>query len=155
MRLVSTLLLIGTVLLAGCGRLGPGGGQACTLIGCVNGVTVSVAGVGLGAAGGRIIAELCYDGSCERTRYTQEPSGASRGSNPNLGVFVQRERVDVMLTLPEGDYDEATPHDVSLTLQVAGGDPIQVEGQVNLERSQPNGRNCAPSCWSARIEHAA
>lgn len=154
MQRLSVLLLVGALLVAGCGQLGLGREQVCTAIGCVNGVTVSVGGVGLDADGGRIIAELCFDGACERTRYTQQPNGASRGSNPSLDIIVQRGRVDVMLLLPEGDYDEQQVHDVSLTLRVPGGDPIQVEGEVILERSQPNGPNCAPTCWSARIEHS-
>ena len=154
-RRVGLRLLVGAVLVAGCGQLGFGGEQVCTAMGCVNGVTVSVAGIGLGPEGGRVVAEFCFDGSCERTRYAQQPSGASRSSNPQLEVFVQRDRVDVMLLLPDGDYDEERAHDVTLTLRVAGGDPIRVERQVNLERSQPNGPDCAPLCWGARIEHAA
>lgn len=154
MRRVRMLLLAGALLVAGCGQVGGGMGQVCTAIGCVSGVTVSVAGVGLGSDGGRVVAELCFDGSCERTRYIQQPNGASRGSNPDLDIIVQRDRVDVMLLLPEGDYDEQQVHDVSLTLRVAGGDPIRVQRQVNLERSQPNGPGCAPVCWSARIEHS-
>ena len=153
MRRVRLLLLVGAFMVGGCGQLGVGGEQVCTAIGCVNGVTVSVAGVGLGPDGGRVMAKFCFDGSCEQGRYTQQPSGASRSNNRQLEISVDSDRVDVMLLLPDGDYDEGRLYDVELTLRIAGGDPIRVERQVNLERSQPNGQNCAPVCWGARIEH--
>ena len=155
MRRLTLLMLAGALVAAGCGRLGGGMAQVCTEIGCVNGVTVAVAGVGLGAKGGRVVAELCFDGACERGRYVQQPDGAARWDNQQLDMFVSPDAVEVTLQLPEGDYDEATVHEVSLTLRVAGGEPIRVQQQVNLERSQPNGPDCPPVCWQARVEHAA
>jgi hypothetical protein len=159
MRRLNLLLLVGVLLVAGCGSpLGPGGGGggiACTEIGCVNGVTVAVTGVGLDAKGGRIVAEMCFDGGCQETRYVQQPDGASRSSNPAVQLFASPDAVEVMFQLPEGDYDEDTGHEVSLVLRVAGGEPIRLQRTVNLERSQPNGPDCPPVCWQARIEHAA
>ncbi|HVM20009.1 MAG TPA: hypothetical protein VM307_08615 [Egibacteraceae bacterium] len=130
-------------------------GAGCTEIGCYSGVTFAVSGVGLDASGGRVVAEICVDGDCERARYRQRPDGSARWNNPRVDMSVSEDRVEVTFHLDGEDYDEATAHDVSLWLRVDGGDPISLQREVHLERSQPNGPNCPPVCWQARIEHAA
>lgn len=141
---------------AACGSPpGPGGAVACTQIGCDSGVTFAVSGVGLDAGGGTVVAEACFDGRCERARYTQEANGAAEWDNTQLQLFVGPDSVEVMLRLPEDDYDPDAAYDVSLELRVDGGEPMRLDRRVHLERSQPNGPDCPPVCWQARVEHAA
>ena len=149
-----TVLVIGAAACSSPLDLSGGDRQVCTAIGCVNAVSFAVTGAGLGPDGGRIVAEACFDGDCARTRYTQEPSGASQATGRRMDVLVESDRVQILLHLPDADYDEATAHEVSLVLRVDGGEPIRVEREVNLDSSQPNGPNCAPVCWGARVDHS-
>jgi hypothetical protein len=117
-----SLLIVGT-------SLGGGGcsdGGDCTDVGCDNRVDVSLVNR-VNPAPGATAVRVCAEGECERISLRRRAGGAS---------------------LPVQDRGE---RDVELELTVVGrnGQTLARDVQtVALEKHQPNGPDCGPTCHS-------
>jgi hypothetical protein len=154
MRNRTALLVVGLLVAAtGCGLAQQPGGQACTGIGCVSQVSVVLPDLGLQGAKGVVTAQMCFDGQCDEQRQRFRANGASFGrQGSSVEVSASDNDVTLMLRLPDVEYDETTVHRLTVKVRVDGGKPVTMERDVTLERGQPNGPECEPVCWQARVE---
>ncbi|MGH8936044.1 MAG: hypothetical protein ACRDXD_07240 [Acidimicrobiia bacterium] len=90
--------------------------------------------------------EACADTFC-RSETVDIPRGFTGRQLGELSVELER----ILLILPEADY--AGRHRVSLVVRDAESGEVlaQAEHDVEFERRQPNGPNCPPVCWFARV----
>ena len=132
------------------------GGGRCTLIGCNSQVTFEVTGAGLHGKAGTVRLKACFDDVCHTSRTTVKANGASFGKGSDkLSVGPVDDRLAGHLLLPDGDYDETTVHRFTLEVRIGDGEPVRLERDVQLTRSAPNGEDCGPICWQAKVEKAA
>lgn len=142
---IATLLVAGaTILLQGCRGPLPIPTVACTEIGCENAVEFHLA-QSLQEDRSYTI-EACADSFC-RSATVEISTGLIGQRVEGLDVGLDR----ILLILPEADY--AGRHRVSLVLRDAetGQVQVQTEHDIDFERRQPNGPNCPPVCWFARL----
>ena len=145
---IATLLVAGaTMLLPGCRGPAPGGTAPpliCTQIGCESGVEFDLAQSLVEDRSYEI--EACADTFC-RSDTVDIPTGFSGRRVQELEVALDR----ILLILPEADY--AGRRRVSLLVRDAESGEVlaQVEDDVEFERLQPNGPDCPPVCWFARV----
>ena len=145
-RIATLLVAWAVILLPGCGLLPGGAGPpvACTEIGCESGVEFELA-QSLEEDHSYEI-EACADSFC-RSETVDIPTAFTGRRMGELDVGLDR----VLLILPQGDY--AGRHRVSLVLRDAESGEVlaQTERDVEFERLQPNGPDCPPVCWFARV----
>jgi len=116
-------------IVTGCGQnvsngSGGGGARDCTLIGCVNGVTVTV-----DQAGERPL-EVCVGPTCS------EPAGSGGTAMPGQEML--------RLEVPVEDG-------VEIVVRVAGGGDVVARTTATPIRSRPNGPTCDPECKTVRL----
>jgi hypothetical protein len=109
----------------------PAEGPACTLIGCESGVRVNLTPQSGGRAFPRAgSVTVCMDATCKRF--------SARGDS-------------VRLTVPS--QSGAGPVRVRVVLRNRRGRVLRrFDREVVLTRSQPNGPECEPTCWSVAYE---
>jgi len=116
------------------------GGQMCTLVGCVGGLNVELAGL---PAFTPYQIELAFP-SGETQTVTCDP-GAADESEPFVkscsagGAFFSLEQ------------DVKPPQEITITVSI-NGDQITQVFQPKYEAFQPNGSNCPPVCYNATVE---
>jgi hypothetical protein len=131
---------------AGLGGTGPGGGSACTLIGCVNGVTFHLPS-GLVTGTDPLDLELCVDGVCTDLQLPPEPP-ASTGSD-ELGGDVPP--LAPLVTVPIG-AGAGRSVEVSVGVRREGQVvPVAHPRRVPVETTEPNGPGCG-TCRDANVE---
>jgi hypothetical protein len=143
-RSVATILTI-CFMIAACDALNvpPFAPVECTLIGCDSLVVFEIP-ADLEASRTYDV-EVCIDQRCESAAVEVPPRGVGL-----VGSFMVDAATDVLtMSLPEGDYSGV--HAVSLTLNGADLEPVQIEVETEFERGQPNGPGCPPICWRAII----
>lgn len=128
------LVAVAALALCGCGLVGPRG---CTSAGC--GSSVSVDATPVAATYSGATATLCVRDRCT----TQE-------------ISVERPFVSVLLgpdnAGPDAEFSVDEPLPVHLTLVRPGAAPLDVTAQATLEKLQPNGERCEPTCWGAAYQ---
>jgi hypothetical protein len=124
--LVCAPLLLGLGYIVGCSNGRP---EACTAIGCEDGVRVNFDQHALQPESGEHV-ELCVDGHC-----TTE----SARSAANVAA--------ISLRVP---HRQATVH---VTARITGPTGVVFEGETTtpLRRVQPNGRRCEPVCYFVNL----
>lgn len=123
-------------------------GCACTAEGCANAVSFA-----LPFDVERNVAydiRTCFDDECTEEVLALDGSLAQTGA---LGrAFTLWVDTD-LLELHLGDGDFGGPHRVTMTIRDdTGASVASFQGDVELERSKPNGAFCEPTCWSTRID---
>jgi hypothetical protein len=93
--------------------------------------------------------EVCFGGDCARARMVID--GPSEEAGDVVGSLTLWEAGRVDLDLRDGDFSGT--HDVSLTIRDASGEArVSWSGPVEMDRVQPNGPSCGPTCWYAEVE---
>ena len=141
----------------------PGGvacdGGGCTEAGCESTVIMTFPDIKIGRQGRHVEAMMCLDGECREAQgrvtwghdVTDADYSMSIGVTPPRPGREVRDGVDITWFLSNGDYDEVTPHELSVEVQ-AGGTEYASEQSVRLTENQPNGSGCPPTCWSAQVD---
>lgn len=117
----------------------------CPLIGCDSQVVFEI-DYDL-RPGGEYLVEACVEADCERARI-RVPSGQG---GRTVGDLVLSAIDDVVVFVLHGE-DYSGSHAVSLTVESPDQGTITVEEEIEFERTQPNGPECEPVCWSATIQ---
>ena len=143
-RSIATILAVSFMTVA-CGALDvpPFAPVECTLIGCDSQIVFEVP-ADLEKSQTYDVG-VCIDERCETATVVISPNGAGLAGSFHIDAAADR----VTLSLPEGDYSGT--HTVSLRLNGAGVEPIEIEAKTEFERGQPNGPGCPPICWRAII----
>lgn len=134
----STVPILASGLLLACnaGLSGDPAGKICTLVGCVGGISIDISGISL--AGGYEVSLLLPTGE----RITQVCNG-----NPETGFERSCHETGAFFALPP---DVPPPDQVKVEVTVAG--ETYSEGFAPVyERYQPNGEDCPPICYSAKL----
>ncbi len=123
-------------------------GCACTAVGCINAVAFQV-----GFAVERDVVyevEACVDGLC--THASMSVVGPATQTGDTVGALTLWEDADRLdLDLGHGDFSGS--HEVALTIRDASGAALVSWSEtVEMQRSQPNGPWCDPTCWYAEVE---
>ena len=147
MRVLTALLLL--LILAACQVIDPRPPE-CTAIGCQSAVTI-VAGVDL-TNGTPYAVEVCVDGRCEDATLTVVEGGGAIGASSGA-ITLDTSADSIGFALGDGDWSGI--HRVTATVRDASGEVlVDVDEEVEFERSQPNGPGCEPICWFAEIRAA-
>ena len=117
------------------------GGQACTEIGCSDGVMFVLARGALQATGG-VVARACLDGKCKTHRLNRDT--LTQGGGVLVDVWFAPDTLD-----PGREYM------ASLTVRDGRRTIFELERPVTLETSQPNGADCPPTCHNAQVRVTA
>lgn len=92
--------------------------------------------------------EGCFDGACQTAVLQQDSAASAWGSSGDLVLDAQEDTV----TLALGDGDFTGEHQIHFTIRDESAATIaSFDGRMELERSQPNGWLCPPTCWSATV----
>lgn len=120
----------------------------CTDEGCGNLVTFHV-GADL-QADVPYQVEACADGVCQSGTLQVSEAGEVNGQVVD-GLVLDPESDTIYLTPPE-DADWEGTHLVTLTVR-DDSDTALVDhsGDLAFTRDQPNGPNCAPTCWEGEV----
>ena len=116
----------------------------CTLIGCDSQVLFELDADLV--AGAVYEVETCIDRACERAEIQMPAPGVGSAGALTIDPFAD----SVAVLLPEGDY--AGMHTVALTISGTLLGRIEIETEIQFERTQPNGPNCPPVCWQAIVK---
>ncbi len=127
--------------LAGCTSDDGSGGRACTEIGCNDGATFVLDPDGFRSLGD-LRARACLDGRCRSFRL-DDPALALRD-----GI-----RLDVLF--PAQTLDPAAAHTASIVITDGTRITYETRHRLRLERSQPNGDGCPPTCHNATVRVTA
>ena len=113
------------------------GRNACTLIGCNDGVGFFVERNAVRPRGA-VAVRLCLDGRCHT-------------EHPQAEVFSQPGGTAFMAAFRPGSLDEARDHEASIT--ITNGDVVVYRRteKVALQRTRPNGPGCGPVCHNADL----
>jgi hypothetical protein len=142
-RLLAAGLLVPVVVLGGCAqwRSKP----SCTAMGCFNGVAFHVRRGVLpveGPPAARTIT-ACLDGACSTLRLANSVRRCGGGDLQCLGDGI----------LLDKHAEDGAVHQVRFTVTDAAGRVLaHVEREVRFTESFPNGRDCPPPCWQARVD---
>jgi hypothetical protein len=144
-RIVSLLLL---VVATGCSGFGTSGEMAddCDTAGCDSQVTWQLSDELPDE--GPLAVRACVEDDCVEDEVSIGTDGCA--TSDRLRVCQD----EVTLTLPP-DVEYGDPVGVELLVSsVDSGDTLaeSTEEDVQLEREQPNGEQCPPTCWQATIE---
>lgn len=127
--------LLSVAFLAGC---------ACSAEGCDNRLRFHT-GIDLQLQAAYAV-EACIDGSC--TEAVLEQVGDAWDIEDGLTLRADEDNVD--LALGDGEFDGM--HAATFTVRDASDAIIaKFDGPIEFTRSEPNGRFCGPTCWSADI----
>lgn len=123
------------------------GGQRCTLIGCESGVNFDLDDPL--EPGQEFRASACVGDICREASGTVPERGCTTESD--LVVCTpQSGGTDIHLRLPDGTYDKT--YDVRFELTSGSGETLaEADVPVDFQRSQPNGPDCDPVCWTASV----
>lgn len=123
------------------------GSQNCTLVGCESGVNFDVDAPF--EPGEEFRVSACVDDICREARGAVPERGCTTESDLTV-CGPQSGGTDVHLRLPNGTYDKT--YDVRFELVSGSGETLaQADASVDFQRSQPNGPDCGPICWSASV----
>lgn len=123
------------------------GMRNCTLIGCESGVSFDLDEPL--PPGQEFHVSACVGDVCREMSGTVPERGCTTQSDLMV-CGPQSGGTDVHLTLPSGTYDQV--YEVHLDLTTGSGETLaEANGSVDFQRSQPNGPNCGPICWSASV----
>jgi hypothetical protein len=140
---------------AACGKTNSGGG--CTEIGCESAIRATIPFDSAGARTGPVATSMCLDGTCRNARGTVAPRHGGRDlegagfRQSGIDVTVDDHEFEVKLSLGHVDYDNVTPHEIRVEFQIGGNETVILERAGPLERFDPNGVNCEPTCWQAEL----
>ena len=124
----------------------------CTDIGCSDAISLRVSGVEL-TNRDRFSIEACIDGDCtEGLRITTSDLILGRGAAPEVLVIPQGGPLLYVSLQPPGQLEVGDVHQVSLKFKVDGQPSIQVNEEVTMEASQPNGPGCPSTCALAEVD---
>jgi hypothetical protein len=146
-RSLGTVALL--LMLAGCELLGPQPSpHACTAIGCDNQLRMVVAEDLQPDIEYEI--ELCVGERCAESTISVPQGGGALGAADGA-ITLETEPDAVTFRLPEDDW--SGQHRVTATVRDAASGEVlvEVDEEVEFERSQPNGPGCPPICWFAEI----
>ncbi len=129
-----------------------GGGDACTEMGCIDGLTVQF--VPALTAKGTYVFDVTVDGtaySCEATLPLGDSSTVC-GSGNVVSIFLSGSELDPTDQSLPGLHVEGTPK--SVQLQVHRDDTVVAGANLSPEYQtlQPNGPECEPTCHSAAVD---
>ena len=139
--------LVSLLLLSGCGILP--GERVCTLRGCESGVGFSLDADLVAETPYKIsvcVADLCADGILEVPPPTDGPfTGTANGP---IRLAIDTDTIFYSL----GRMDVSGEHRVTLTVRGADAQLLaEWDGTPDFEPEQPNGPDCGPPCWLARV----
>lgn len=119
------LVAVAAVVLMPPSNIGPG--QTCTLIGCADGLTVTLEG----SVPEAYTVSATWDGG--------EQTFVCDSNAPQFGCFADGVRID-----------GATPDRLTITVTWEGGSKTE-EVQPTYEVTRPNGPNCEPECRQGAV----
>jgi hypothetical protein len=138
-RVFLLLLFLAVVAVVSITLVGPGGGKICTLVGCAGGIEVELTGlpetkyqVSILFPSGEMKTLTCGPGA------TDTPEPFVRVCSPQGAFFAL-------------DPNVTPPQEITVTVTV-NDKPISQTFHPKYERSQPNGRDCPPTCYSATLK---
>jgi hypothetical protein len=139
------------LVLVGCELLGPQPQPPeCTAIGCDNQLRAVVAqdlqpGV-------EYEIEMCVGTRCAEADISVPEGGGAVGASDG-SITLETQADAVVFRLPDADWSGV--HRVTATVRDAtSGEPladVDVDAEVEFQRSQPNGPGCPPICWFAEV----
>lgn len=132
---VAALLAGPAVTACGAGVGAGSSGATCTLVGCLDGVTIHLDDVVAAAGGTPVRVTTCIDGSCSETEFDPTSGVAPLLIEDRPGLGEGSLRPTVSVTVTDG----------------AGRLLAHHEERVRLEESRPNGPRCPPECVTASV----
>lgn len=135
------------VMLVASACAGPFAAGSCTEIGCDSAVVFDLSYDVV--AGGTYDVEACAAELC-RSDTIRVPAGDDVVSVRGDGLELLPRHDQVRLVLPGGD--DGHTRTVSLTI-TDGSDAriVETTAEADFEEQRPNGPNCPPVCWVARV----
>lgn len=120
--------------------------RECTAEGCESRVDFAV-DTDL-VAGVPYYVTACIDGACERRTLEVPPAAPGARLDDRIALDVGTDVVSLHLE----DADWSGEHDVQVRVTGPGAQVLaELRATIELERSQPNGPDCDPVCWYARV----
>lgn len=133
------LLVVGAVTVLSMMLVAPRtSGQLCTLVGCVGGLNIELAGLPADASYQAILSFP-----------SEKTNTLSCGSNDNSIPFEKSCSTNgAFFSL---DPDISPPDEITVTI-VLDGKQVSQDFRPVYEKFQPNGENCSPVCYNATIK---
>jgi hypothetical protein len=136
------------------GNDSPDGNDACTEMGCIDGLTVTFDPALTGK--GTYAFEVTVEGtpySCEAT-IPLEGSSTVCGKGGVVSIFLSGSELDPGQQSLPGLHVEGTPESVQIQVQRDGTNVADADLSPTYQVVQPNGPECEPTCHSAAVDVA-
>lgn len=151
---MTTIRLLGLSLLllsTSCAGSPRASGGACDEEGCFSSVNFSL-GADL-VNGTSYLVKACVEAACESATIGVQTPSDDPATGRRVGAStLKTDRDEVHLRLPAGS-EYPGRRDVSLFIRDEDGRVlVETAAVADFQQFQPNGSNCPPTCWIARVE---